>query len=396
MIERCKKMPIIDVSLLRRRMVFKKAFEECNGVLCAYKHGDAKQGVPLSTSVSRNIMQAVAMVPFFRPKKYVLSQSDVARFEWFAEMAVKLVRDVESGCSLAHYRFLNPLIRHLLNGKILQYKMVQGSRTRHLTILTDRLEEHGVVAKIRFVYEDSKEPMKSFRLLLTLRLSESTDIFGIAVRCLQSVTPELISLAELATGELTQISTRVHILHPRPVHRDHEWRKLIGTNLYLPDPLCCTTNGLNPFSNNSDPLSEFIGRFPEEVCLVVFSGNISTSECNFSMDIKKGASPSLLLTVFFLPHSSWELEGQGLYLPTSSRGSLGRLSDCDLESAQMAALEFAICHFHCEPEETEFQMHWCSAHGSAHFYVRQPIVGMKTIGEGSQCCVGSKRKRHDQ
>jgi len=127
-------------------------------------------------------------------------------FEGFAVCAGKFVRDVASGCSLRHQTFCNPLVRQLLEGKTLGYEneTVQGIRLREcFNIWPICFEERGVEALLSYVYEDRDAPEKCFNLLLMLRLSESTDIFAIATRCLHSLASLFNIVTESAIRELT-------------------------------------------------------------------------------------------------------------------------------------------------------------------------------------------------
>ncbi|EMS45697.1 hypothetical protein TRIUR3_10133 [Triticum urartu] len=110
-LERTRRMPMTIIPLFCLKKKLKDAFEECDGLLD--KARDLRQVVP---SFPTKIMQAV-LPSFVVPKQDVLSSSVVGRFEWLAEEADKFVRDVESGSSLSHYRFLNPLIGQLLEGR---------------------------------------------------------------------------------------------------------------------------------------------------------------------------------------------------------------------------------------------------------------------------------------
>jgi hypothetical protein len=155
-LERSSKLPITDVSLLRQRKMFKRAHEECGHVL--YKHKlrviqdeeeEAKKGVtPAFTSPASYTRKIIHIV-----KSYFLgpvadesscSDSSVGRFEWLADKAAKFVRDVETGCSLSHYRFFNPLITQLLQGKILKHETVQGSRRCQIFIEPNRAWRGGI------------------------------------------------------------------------------------------------------------------------------------------------------------------------------------------------------------------------------------------------------------
>jgi hypothetical protein len=54
-----------------------------------------------------------------------------------------------------------------------------------------------------FLLEDANAPENNFLLTLQLRLSESTDIVGVAVRCLNLFTPHLSSTTETVKTKLT-------------------------------------------------------------------------------------------------------------------------------------------------------------------------------------------------
>jgi hypothetical protein len=123
-LERTQRMPMIEVSLLKMRMMIKQAFQESRDLLykqqtlrANLEEGGTEQGVTtLASSLPNRIMHAVK--PFFGTEKGSISGSCVRRFEMFAQKTDKFVRDVESGCSLAPYRFSSPLITQLpYNGK---------------------------------------------------------------------------------------------------------------------------------------------------------------------------------------------------------------------------------------------------------------------------------------
>lgn len=157
-LERTRMMPITIMPLLRLGKKLKDVFEECDDLL-----GKARDSQQRISSLRRKIMHFV-MPSFIVPNQDVLSSSVVGRFERFAEEADKFVRGVESGCSPSRYRFHNPLIRHLLEGKDIFYRMVQGSQTYYFSIWTALVEEYGRVATLCFQYKDGKTPLKSFAL----------------------------------------------------------------------------------------------------------------------------------------------------------------------------------------------------------------------------------------
>lgn len=386
-LERSSKMPITDLSLLRRRMMLKCAFEECTVVLHKHKlpgDEDADQRtVPVSSSLlCRKIMRAMqpSAWSFSSPKKDLLTRSDVGRFEWFAEKADKFVRDVESGCSLlARYRFSNPIVTHLLEGKNLKYFLRQGKKTFNLTIWTIHMEEHGVMAELSFEYIDPEAPTNGFWLRLGLRLSESTDLVEISTKCLQSLGPNFKCLAEEATGQLAHLSTQVQVSNDNLLPSDLNW-------VFRPDPACCTTTGLNKSCSSSSTISsELSGRFPEQVAFLRFSCNVSGADYNLRSSTRQvngktmNAWPYLNLEATFFPHLQWE--GRQV-------SSLHHME----ETIHTEAINF----FSCQPKQKEYKVSWLSTHGAAQFKVLKTIVDMRctprTIGDGSMTRV-SKRKR---
>jgi hypothetical protein len=56
-----------------------------------------------------------------------------------------------------------------------------------------------------FLLEDGNMPEKNFLLAISLWLSESTDIVGVVVRCMQLFIPYLSSTAEIVKTKLTQM-----------------------------------------------------------------------------------------------------------------------------------------------------------------------------------------------
>ncbi|CAL5091776.1 unnamed protein product [Urochloa decumbens] len=211
-LERSARIPITDVSLLRRRKLFERAFKDCGDLLHKCIKQQTMDAIESERLVTHSFPKRIARVTQSSMSSYFTgfrkdnrSCSDVRRYEWFAECANRFLRDVESGCSARRFMFSNPIVRQLLEGKTLEYKMVQRGILRHLHIWPICVEGRGVEAALEFRYEDRKTPMRSFSLVLMLRLSESTDIVGTAIRCLQSFMPSLKPVAEIVIGELTQL-----------------------------------------------------------------------------------------------------------------------------------------------------------------------------------------------
>ncbi|OEL19118.1 hypothetical protein BAE44_0019863, partial [Dichanthelium oligosanthes] len=224
-LQRSARMPITDVSLLQRRKLLERAFKDSGDLLRRC--------------------------------------SDIQRYKWLAECANRFLKDVESGCSLRRCIFSNPLVRQLLEGRTLEYKMVQGYR---------------------------KSPMRCFSLALMLRLSESTDIFGTAVRCLQSFTSSMKQVTEAVIGELTQ-------LPPKEISHSHAASCFsikhlcsYGTQFWRPDPLCCKpgrcASGYIP--------SELSCKFTEQVFLIHLECYVSAFECSNPHHATDGTAGNLV------------------------------------------------------------------------------------------------------
>ncbi|XBI97104.1 hypothetical protein VPH35_033296 [Triticum aestivum] len=362
-LERTEMMPITIMPLLRLRKKLKDVFKECDDLLSKVRD---QQVVP---SLRRKIMHAV-LPSFIVPSQDMLSSSVVGRFEWFAKEADKFVRDMESGCSLSQYRFLNPLTRHLLEGQDLSYHMVRGSQTYSLWIWTASVEDNGRVARLYFEYKDRKTPVKSFRLFLVLRLYESTNIVGVTVKCLQSLGPSFKSLAEVATGEITQVPTQDVSYSPDPISWGRKrcgwspWANIVGlTKEWSPDPFCCILNGLNKPSANNIILSELTGRFQQDVVLFQFTCSFSASEyCSRSSTDEARinttkAWPPLDKTVIFAPHASRKpQDGPSLHQKE--------------DGIQTEAIDCFIRH----PEQTKYDKIWYLTHGWVIFRVSKPIT----------------------
>ncbi|KAF7056739.1 hypothetical protein CFC21_064118 [Triticum aestivum] len=357
-LERTRRMPMTIIPLFCLKKKLKDAFEECDGLLD--KARDLRQVVP---SFPTKIMQAV--LPSFvvpKPKQDVLSSSVVARFEWLAEEADKFVRDVESGSSLSHYRFLNPLIGQLLEGKNILYHKVQRSQSCSLGIWPVFVEEYGRVARLAFLYEDRMAPHKSFRLMLALRLYESTNIVGVAAQCLQSIGAQFKPMAKVGAGELTRLPTQ-DVMYCDSVD-SLCWDEIVRmTTKWSPDPMCCIANGINKPCANNTISSELTGRFPQEVMFVLFkccfsaSDHCSRSSSNEAYINTIRAWPPLKLSVGFAPHISPNLPDES---------SLHQIE----EGIRREAIDYFIQH----PELTDYEMDWNSAHGWASFRVSKPIT----------------------
>jgi len=149
-------------------------------------------------------------------------------------------------------------------------------------------EERGLEAMLAFIHEDHEAPKENFRLGLMLRISESTDVIGITVKCLQLLTPHFNSISEVVIGELTQLPTQDFNWSPtydEPGDIEH-WNQVHDTltRWFRPDPFCCKQHELQNMPTacscccsctNTSRLSSI---FPEQVIGVFLQRHILPSE----------------------------------------------------------------------------------------------------------------------
>ena len=248
-----------------------------------------------------------------------LSSSIAQTFEWYADCADKFVTDVESGCPLRRDTFRYPFVRQVFEGKTIVYQRTKGSQRLYFDTWPSILEGRGVEAHIRYRYFDPQRLGKSFSIKLVLRLSESTDIVGAAINCLQS-SASLLNLAAEdaivdAMGELTQL----HNLQDMSCSYAQfcPWVDIIqecypdDTKFFRSDPLCCCqVNGREPVVSSSIS-SDLSHKFPEETIFFGFECYVPTLEyrlpASASYDDEHGMldrhrRQPLELTLLFAPH----------------------------------------------------------------------------------------------
>lgn len=351
-LERSTRWTITDVSLLRRWKLLEHAYVEGVDLLNKHKlqdHQELRQGAKRKRWIT-SVMNNLSISCFSG-----LNTEDVRRFEWFADCGRKFLRDVESGYSLRHYTFCNPLVRHLLNGKALKYEMVQGSQLREFFMRPAFLGERGVEASLHFQYMDCSMPEKSFRLLLWLRVSECTDLLGIARRCTRSLTFLSKPAAESAIGELTLLPNLQGSAHAMPWVGGNELHALI-TRRSRQDPVCCMANRQQgPSKIMSSELSQI---FPEQVIAFRFEFLISAPNDDSRLCSSSDAPPqTLLLSASFWPHRELMIEATEF-----RRGSVE-------ETSSMARLVAMEC-LNAQKELKEHRVRWASKHGAALFCVK--------------------------
>ena len=189
------KWQVTDVSLLCWHKKLKRAAQECDDTLHKCKQRivegeQMEQEVRKSSFPTRVAHATKSFISSAFSGKNELSGSIVQRFEWYADGASDFLRFTELGGTPRHIMPFNPLIRNLFTGKNLQHKISLGNEcTFFLLWIPFSVTEHGIEASLFFLQKDGNAPENNFYFSVMLQLSESTDIVGIAVNCLQLFTP---------------------------------------------------------------------------------------------------------------------------------------------------------------------------------------------------------------
>ncbi|XP_066393168.1 uncharacterized protein [Miscanthus floridulus] len=409
-LERTAVLPVTEVSLLHRRKMIKRAYLEAAELLNKHKQLQAlKEDRPQeeiaqahgANSKRSRWVTIRAKTNFSSISSFAgLKTDDVRRFEWFADHASKFVRDVESGCSLRHHTFCNPLVRLLLEGKTLRHQVLlhgSGRLRRRLYMQPLCLEGRGVETVLIYQYRDysrTSTPDKSFNLVLILRLSESTDIVGTAIVCLQWMASQFkIATTEAAMGELTLLPDVEYTSHPHALcHAEIDQESYGDDTQYLrPDPVCCKQANLHGPCANS--------MFPEQVIHFFFRCSSSALDCcilpssSSSPDNQaagKRTRAPLDLTIGCLPHHVYKHKEQQQQLQESCY-ALEINGDDDQERVGASVAHGAetlrskaTSFFLRQPQLTEYRMLWIYRHGVAGFFLEKPgIKRTKTSGSRS-------------
>jgi len=162
-------------------------------------------------------------------------------------------------------------------------------------------------------------PENNFLLALSLQLSESTDIVGVVVRCLQLFIPYLSSTAETVKTKLTQMPMQdlCWVFDAYSVYGCDEQQNRLRTmcsKWFRPNPFCCQQlEHLHAQSSSSKSLTCDI--YMEPVIQVYLLGHVALSVGNNRqsavIDGESQTSPTrdfpyLKLGAHFWPHASFE------------------------------------------------------------------------------------------
>ncbi|CAL5087346.1 unnamed protein product [Urochloa decumbens] len=163
------------------------------------RHDDAPATAAKGNSISQQLIQAARrLVPFRRREEAgELDGNTVRRFERLADGADSFFRLVESGGRPRNPIFLPSLARPLLAGDSMEFSIRGiGGGGDELIVLWPWLDNpgvgngNGVVACLAVSHEDELMWEKSLKMSVVFRLSEASDILGIAMGCLELLPPQ--------------------------------------------------------------------------------------------------------------------------------------------------------------------------------------------------------------
>jgi hypothetical protein len=268
-----------------------------------------------------------------------------------------------------------------------------------------RFVERGVEAMVWFAFHDLKEPAKSINFRFMLRLSDSSDVFGIIVECLRSATPHFTAAAEDVRRELVQLPTLdFSWVSHFPYAEEEYWVDVHSTLTHWlrPDPLCCCNEhehdlvtGTNSNTKAcSSTMSRLASMYPEEVivmylqCYVELSDEQNSrqraTENGRTSTPNSGSVPPLKLGVLFIPHDSpigIETAADSYALEVIDGKEQETIhGNVSLQDVDEKLLPKAIDHLCRNSESRTYQMCLRSRHGTAYFCVGKTATRIRSSG----------------
>ncbi|KAF8731329.1 hypothetical protein HU200_016384 [Digitaria exilis] len=398
-LEISNKWLITDASLLRWHNKLKFIAQECDDTLHKCKHRRILEEEQMeqevrNSSFSRWMAQTTKSLVFsaFSSNKNGLSRSIVQRFEWFAESASEFLRFVELGGTPHCQMPINSMIKHLFAGNELHHKISGGNKYPLvlLSIVPFSTTEHGIEASLVFIQKDNNAPENDFFLSVMLQISESTDIIGIVLKCLQLYTLDFKSTVEIIKKKLTQLPTQDFSWVPYvdSCQKEH-WDNLhrFSTQWFRPNPLCCKQHDQHQVSHSSKQVdrSGLQDVSLESVIEVNLQCQVSLSEYHKQTASTCGGkcslpgSPHLKVGLLFTPHGSSEVlhnrSSEVVMINSEKQHCLH--TDITLEQVEEEImLPKAIDHFSQNAEATAYQMLWKSKWGTAYIQVEKASIFM--------------------
>ncbi|KAG2639635.1 hypothetical protein PVAP13_2KG216216 [Panicum virgatum] len=400
-LETSDKWQITDASLLRWRMKLKRSAQECDDILHKTKQQileeeQIKWEVKNSSLPNRFVHATKSFVSsLLNRNSNELSIFIAQRFEWYAYGASEFLRFIELGGTPRYHMPFDSLVKNLYAGKVLHHKIVRGNKYPSFQLWLEpvRTLEHGTNACLTFVQYDGTLESHIF-VGLVVQLSESTDIFGIALRCLQFFSPHFKCNFENIWNELTQLSAQEFSWGPSmysSYHKKH-WDKFNSFVLQWtrPNPFCCKQHNMAGISEILlEPVINF--NLNCQVSMSVYcKQKTSLSEDIICMQ----EYPYLKAGISFAPHGSLED-----MLPVNRSSEIAVIvhkeqhclhTDITLEQLEDIMLPKAMDCFHQNAEAMVYQMLWKSKHGFAHI---QPCMSMRRSSMRTQRTFGGDTQR---
>ncbi|KAG2631341.1 hypothetical protein PVAP13_2NG019900 [Panicum virgatum] len=337
-----------------------------------------------------------------------VSRSIAQRFEWYADGASEFLKFIElGGTPRCHMRF-DSLVKNLFAGKELHHKIVRGNKypSYQLWLVPIRTSMYGTTVGLTFVQYDGT-PEGNISFTLAVQLSKSTDIFGIAIKCLQFFAPHFKCTFENIRNELSQLPTQDFSWGPTfySYHKEH-WGIFSSfmSQWVQPNPFCCKQHDqheVGHFNNLYMPgLSEVL---QEPVISFNLQCQVSMSVCSnqktsLSKDILSMQDYSYLKAgIIIVPHGSL-----GDMLPANRNSEIAAIVhkeqhclhiNITLEQLQEIMLPKAIDYFHQNAEAMVYQIIWKSKHGFALIHVEKPCISTRRSSMRAHRTSGIASKR---
>ncbi|CAL5077164.1 unnamed protein product [Urochloa decumbens] len=233
-------------------------------------------------------------------------------------------------------------------------------------------------------------------------ISESTDIVGIAIKCLELFAPHFNCAVEDMRKELTQLPTQdfswvPYIYSSMKEHWDN--LQILGSQWFRPNPLCCKQHNQHELRRASNlDMAGLRNEFLEPVIEVNLQCQVSLSLCsrqNISLSedlISLKDSPYLKAGITFAPHGSSED-----MLPMNARMVRKEEhclhTDVTLEQLEEIMLPGAINYFRQNAEAAVYQIIWKSKHGCALIQVEKARMSRQRTSMQTRGISGGDRKR---
>nr|TKW30235.1 hypothetical protein SEVIR_2G022100v2 [Setaria viridis] len=314
-----------------------------------------------------------------------LRRSIAQRFEWYADGASEFLRFIELGGTPRRHMPFESLVKNLFAGKELRHKIVRGNEYPLFQLWLTPIHNlmHGIDVTLTFIQYDGT-PEGNIIFSLVIQLSESIDIVGIAVKCLQLFAPHFKCKFENIRNELTQLPNEDFSWGPSfySDHKEH-WDKFYSllSQLNRPNPFCCKEHGrhqVQRFSNMdmaglSDGLLEPVIQFTLHwhVSLPIWDHLFAHGSLEDMLPANR--SSEIVAIVRKEQH----------FLHT----------DITLEQLEENMLPKAIDYLRHNAEAMVYQMLWKSKHGFARIQVEKPCMSAWRSSMRRRSTSGGARKR---